>query len=101
MSEQIRVNTEQVGQIAGNIERYNAQLDEALNKGRATVQNLANLWDGKASQETIAAFNSFAARFFEIYRTMMDNYVKFLRTNVQSGYFETEQANVTLADAFD
>ena len=32
---------------------------------------------------------------------MMGNYVKFLRMNVQSGYFETEQANVTLADAFD
>ena len=100
MSEQIRVNTEQVAQIAGNIERYNGQLDEALRKGQSIVQNLNNFWDGKASQETIASFNSFSAKYFENYNVMLDNYVKFLRTNVQLGYFETEQANISLADAF-
>ncbi|MCL1790058.1 MAG: WXG100 family type VII secretion target [Peptococcaceae bacterium] len=100
MSDRIRVDTDQVGQIATNIERYNAQLDEALKKGQVSLQNLSSVWSGRAADDTINSFKSFVEKYSQLYHDMMDNYVKFLRLNIQSGYFETEQANIGLADMF-
>ena len=100
VSDQIKVDTEQVGQIAANIERYNGQLDEALKKGQAALQSLSTVWSGKAAEDTRDSFNSFVNKYSALYHDMMDNYVKFLRINIQSGYFETEQANIGLADLF-
>jgi uncharacterized protein YukE len=61
---------------------------------------LQSEWQGEASEETRTAFNTFAQKYFQNYYEILDSYVKFLRTNVAQGYFETETANTTLADAF-
>jgi WXG100 family type VII secretion target len=100
MAGQIRVNTAQVGEIATTIESLNLQLAEELKTSQKTIQNLSNTWDGEAAQATIASFDEFAAKFFQNYQDILDSYVRFLRTNVDQGYFETETANVSLADAF-
>ncbi|SDM84953.1 WXG100 family type VII secretion target [Bacillus sp. OK048] len=100
MAGQIKVNTAQVGEIATTIEGLNARLAEELKTSQKTLQNLSNSWDGEAAQATIASFDEFAAKFFQNYQDILDNYVRFLRTNVEQGYFETETANINLADAF-
>ena len=100
MAGEIRVNTDQVAQIADTIENLNNQLDEVLRESQQTVRDLSTTWDGEASQETIAAFNTFASKYFDDFYDVIQQYVQFLRVNVESGYFETETANTQLADAF-
>lgn len=96
----IRVNTDQVAQIASRLESLNKQLREKLEESKRTVDNLKNIWQGEASQATISAFDSFAAQYFQNYEDVIAQYVSFLRTHVEQGYFETETANIGLADAF-
>lgn len=96
----IRVNTDQVGQIAGNIENLNKRLSEELANSKATVDQLANVWEGEAAQATISAFDEFAAKYFQNYEDVLTQYVQFLRTNIEQGYFDTETQNIGLADAF-
>ena len=96
----IRVSTDQVAQIATNIENLNKRLTEELTNSKATVDQLANVWEGEAAQATISAFYEFAAKYFQNYDDVITQYVQFLRTNVEQGYFETETQNISLADAF-
>jgi len=100
MAGQIRVSTAQVGEIARTIESLNQRLSEELKTSQKTITDLSNTWDGEAAQATISAYEEFAAKYFQNYYDILDNYVKFLRTNVEQGYFETETANINLADAF-
>lgn len=96
----IRVNTDQVAQIASEIERLNKRLTEELTNSKATIDQLANVWEGEASQATISSFDEFANKYFQNYEDIITQYVKFLRTNIDQGYFETETQNIGLADAF-
>ena len=96
----IRVNTDQVAQIASNLESLNKKLSEELNSSKQTIDQLANIWEGEAAQATISSFDEFAAKYFQNYEDVITQYVQFLRTNVDAGYFETETANIGLADAF-
>ncbi len=96
----IRVNTDQVAQIATNIENLNKRLTEELTNSKATIDQLANVWEGEAAQATISSFDEFAAKFFQNYEDVITQYVQFLRTNIEQGYFDTETQNIGLADAF-
>lgn len=96
----IRVNTDQVAQIASNLETLNKRLTEELTNSKSTIDQLANIWDGEAAQTTISSYDEFAAKYFQNYEDVITQYVQFLRTNVDAGYFETETANIGLADAF-
>lgn len=96
----IRVNTDQVLQIAGNLERLNNQLTDELNNSKITIDQLANIWEGEAAQATISSFDEFAGKYFQNYENIIAQYVKFLRDNVAQGYFDTENQNIGLADAF-
>jgi WXG100 family type VII secretion target len=96
----IRVNTDQVAQIASNIESLNKRLTEELTNSKATVDQLANIWEGEAAQATISSFDEFAAKYFQNYEDIITQYVQFLRTNIEQGYFDTETQNIGLADAF-
>lgn len=96
----VRVNTDQVEQIASTIEDLNKKLTEQLQEGKATVDGLSRIWEGEAAQATISAFDEFAAKFFQNYEDVITRYVQFLRTNVAQGYFDTETKNTGLSDAF-
>lgn len=96
----IRINTDQVEQIANKIDSLNKQLTEELHTSKATIDGLGNIWEGEASQATISAFNEFASNYFQNYEDVITQYVQFLKTAVAQGYFETETQNINLADAF-
>nr|WP_263324547.1 WXG100 family type VII secretion target [Neobacillus sp. Marseille-Q6967] len=100
MAGNIKVSTAQVADIATTIEGLNTRLAEELKNSQNTIKNLANAWEGEASQATISSYDEFAAKYFQTYQDILDSYVKFLRVNVDQGYFETETANTNLADAF-
>lgn len=96
----IKVSTDQVGQIATNLENLNKRLTEELTNSKTTIDQLANIWEGEAAQATISSFDEFATKFFKNYEDVITQYVQFLRTNVEQGYFDTETQNIGLADAF-
>ena len=96
----IRVSTDQVAQIANNIEALNKRLTEELTNCKAVIDQLANIWEGEAAQATISSFDEFASKYFQNYEDVITQYVQFLRRNVEQGYFLTEIQNISLADAF-
>lgn len=96
----IKVNTDQVAQIATDIEALNKKLDEQLKNAQTTIKGLSSTWEGEAASATMQAFDEFAAKYFTNYYDVIDQYVKFLRVHVDQGYFETETANTTLSEAF-
>lgn len=96
----IRINTDQVAQIATNIENLNKRLTEELTNSKTTVNQLNSVWEGEAAQATISSFDEFAAKYFQNYEDVITQYVQFLRTNIEQGYFDTETQNISLADAF-
>lgn len=95
-----KVSTDQVAAIANEIDSLNRQLDDKLKECKQTFDNLSSIWQGEAAQASIENFDSFAAKYFQKYQDVIDSYVKFLRTNVEQGYTETETQNVNLADAY-
>lgn len=101
MAGQIKISTDQVAEIATSIENLNKRLDDTLKSSQTTVKNLNNSWEGEAANATISAFDSFANKYFQNYKDVIDAYVRFLRQNVESGYIETETANTKLAEAFE
>jgi len=64
------------------------------------VDALSSMWTGRASDETRASYDSFANKFFQQYQDVLQQYVTFLRRNVAEQYQETENVNVSIADAF-
>lgn len=97
---QMTLDTEQVMAIASQIESDNQQLLELLQESKATVDALSSYWQGKASDETRASYESFSGKFFQQYHDVLEQYVKFLRNNVAAQYEQVEQINTQLADAF-
>ena len=100
MATQITIDSEQVLSIALQIENENKNLQQLLEDSKTTVDNLSSYWTGKAAEDTRASYDSFAGKFFQTYYDVLNQYVKFLRTNVAAQYEQTEQVNTQLADAF-
>lgn len=96
----IKVDTDQVGQVANNIDSLNNQLKEELEKCKTVIDGLASTWSGEAYNATKDNFQSFATQYFQSYYEMIDNYVKFLRTNIEQGYYDNETKVSTLAENF-
>ena len=96
----IRISTDQVLEIAAKIEQLNNRLGETLTQSKTLVDGLGNIWQGEAAQDTITAYDGFATKYFENYREIIASYVSFLRLNVAADYAETENANISLAEAF-
>ena len=96
----IRVNTDQVSTIAKELESLNTRLSEELQNSKQTIESLKNIWQGEAAEATQRAYAEFAANYFAQYEDVIKQYIQFLRTNVDAGYFDTESANIELAESF-
>lgn len=100
MSTRITIDSEQVLGIATQIESDNQQLQQLLNDSKTTLDNLASIWTGQAAEQTRSSYNTFSTQYFQSYFDVLDQYVKFLRTNVAQQYTEVETLNTQLSDAF-
>ena len=100
MSTRTVLNTEQVLAIAAQIESDNQELQNLLNQSKTTLDNLASSWIGTASDQTRASYDTFAGKYFQSYYDLLEQYVKFLRSNVAEQYSQTESNNAKLADLF-
>lgn len=100
MSTRITIDSEQVLGIATQIESDNQQLQQLLNDSKATLNDLSSSWTGQAAEQTRSSYDVFAGKYFQQYFDVLEQYVKFLRTNVAEQYTETETVNTQLGDAF-
>lgn len=100
MSTRITIDSEQVLGIAGQIEADNQQLQQLLEDSKATLNNLASTWTGGAAEQTRSSYETFSGKYFQTYFDVLEQYVKFLRTNVAEQYTEVENLNTQLGDAF-
>lgn len=100
MAGTIKISTDQVEAVATSIENSNKKLKTTLEESQTAIKSLTSTWQGEASQATVGAYDSFAANYFQNYYDIIDQYVKFLRTNVSADYQATETSNTSLADAF-
>lgn len=96
----ITVNTEQVSAIATKIENLNNRLRDELNATKETVDRLSDIWEGEAARETISSYNEFASKYFQNYYDVLEQYVVFLRRDVEQGYTAVETQNKALSDVF-
>ena len=94
----MRVNTEVIRHTASTISSLNSQLFDTLQNSHAAVKSLSGVWTGEAATATIQAYDKFATTYFEEYRDMLDQYVKFLNVAAGEGYEQTEQAITRKAD---
>lgn len=101
MAGEILITTEEVALSAATIEKLNNKLNDKLLEAQNAIKALGATWQGEAYDETMASFNTFAGKYFESYKELIDNYVKFLRESVEQGYFKTEVKNVDLASQFN
>lgn len=97
---ELMIDTDQVAQIATEIEQLNKNLTEELNNCKKTVDQLNKVYQGEASQATIDAFDAFATKYFQNYKDIIDQYIQFLRRDVVEGYREVIGKNITLAESF-
>lgn len=100
MADLIRIDTDQVVQIANNLSQLNDDLQTKLEEVRSAIKNLDTVWTGEAATATKDAIDEFATEYFQSYHDLIDEYVQFLKTNVAEGYTQTEDTNITLAEAF-
>jgi WXG100 family type VII secretion target len=100
MSTRITIDSEQVLGIATQIESDNQQLQQLLEDSKATLNNLASTWTGGAAEQTRSSYETFAGKYFQAHFDVLEQYVKFLRTNVAEQYTEVENLNTQLGDAF-
>lgn len=94
----LTISPEEVVSIAGRIENLNNQLDEILKGTQARMQGLQSSWTGEAASATMEAFNSFSGKYFENYKSLLQAYVTFLRSNVAQGYTGATTVVKSLAD---
>lgn len=100
MAGEIRITTEEVELSAATIESLNNKLNDKLLEAQNAVRALGATWQGEAYDSTMASFNNFANKYFESYKELVANYVKFLREKVAQGYFQIEIKNDSLANQF-
>lgn len=100
MATRMVLNTEQILTIAQSIENDNNELKNLLNESKTTINSLASVWSGQASDQTRASYEEFAGKFFQQYYDVLEQYVTFLRRNVAEQYTEVETENTRLSDAF-
>lgn len=100
MADLIKIDTDQVVQIANNLSQLNDDLQAKLEEVKNAIINLETVWTGEAATATKDAINEFATEYFQSYHDLINEYVEFLKTNVAEGYEQTENTNITLADSF-
>ena len=94
----VRINTEETIQMANQLEKLNNDLKKELDDSQNTVNQLQDIWQGKAAQTTIDSYNEFAKTYFQNYADVIKQYVAFLRGEVAPGYSEKEKINTGLGE---
>lgn len=86
----IGINAATIGDTAGAIRMLNTQLSKSLETSQATMNSLKSVWEGAAAEATFTAYDQFAAKYFDEYYKLIDQYVQFLEKAAAEGWSDTE-----------
>lgn len=93
----LNINTSIIRTTAKTLAAKNTELLDTLKASKNTVDSLRDVWTGSAATATIGAYDAFAAKYFESYHQMLNEYVKFLNNVAGAGYETTESKVKNLA----
>ena len=94
---QMRVSTDAVIHTAAQVNYFNLKLAESLEKD---IRVLGNLWEGKAAQNNMAAFEELKKSWSDIRKEKIDDLVDYLAEIVGPGFELTENENKGLSEQF-
>lgn len=100
MADFIKVDTARVVAAAKNISNLNNKISDEFSSVESAIKGLDNVWSGEASAKGISSFYELKNAFNEPRYTVVDNFVRFLKQQVNAGYTHTENENKSLADLF-
>ena len=100
MSDSIKVNTANVAAAANKIANYNTAIRNDFSAVEKAIKSLGTAWESVASHNAISSFHSIKDAYHDARYNVVNNYVTFLRQQVDEGYTQTETVNKSLADAF-
>lgn len=96
----VRIDTAKVAETAVQISSLNKRLDQLLKDSQSNIKSLSTTWEGTASTETRTAYEAFAQKYFTEYYDTIEEYVRFLNSQVDEGYVKTEVSNEDLASMY-
>ena len=96
----LKVNTDVVFGAAERIKGYNNQMRDDFPNVQTAVTQLDNSWDGSAAAIAISKFNELKNNFCDARYNVLNNFVNFLIMQVDEGYVQTEDTNISLASQF-
>ena len=91
MADILNINTEVIKNVASSIATKNEELYTSLERSSSSMKGLSGNWTGKGGQAMIGAYSSFANKYFDSYRQMLQEYVVFLRSISADRFEKAEQ----------
>ena len=101
MSNEIRIDTDQVALVSQTIHRLNLERNRKLTELHNEIMKLSNTWKGENATTALSEFHTLTATYFQKYFENIYMYTEFLRKNIAQAYTETERNARNLAAAFD
>lgn len=100
MANDMRLSTKEIEKIAEDLSKANKDLKSELKATSTVMKNLSKSWDSPAYRESKNAFDKFESKYSEDYEKIINQYVKFLKENVSTGYKSTESQNREIASEY-
>lgn len=89
--EGIHITLAEVSKTAGEVRRYNTQLENQLLEMRKAMNQLSSTWQSPAAETIRSKFNGMMP-IFENYKEIVESYAKFLDHTVTS--YEATERNI-------
>ncbi len=100
MANEMKLSTRDIEKIADDLAKANKDLKSELKATATVMKNLGKSWDSPAYKESNTAFTKFESKYSEEYEKLINQYVKFLKENVSTGYKATESKNKSIASEY-
>ena len=97
----VKINTDLVSATATKISGLNNEMRAGFNDVQNAIKKLDSAWDGAAATSAMNKFNAIKNAYCDARYNVVNNYVTFLRQQIDAGYVQTEQVNTSLADQFE
>lgn len=96
----VKISTDLVATAANKISSLNNEMRNGFPEVQSAINKLNGAWDGAAATAAMNKFNAIKNAYCDARYDVVNNYVTFLRQQIDAGYTQTENVNTSLADQF-
>ena len=100
MAVEMLIDSEDVSAIASELEGLNDDMDDVLQDSLKMMEALRSVWQGNDAEETITAYETHASKYFEEFKSAVEEYVTFLKRQVSEGIINVSNVNKSSIDTF-